>query len=108
MVHDLKFFFPRFLIRRALSEDVLATICAHFLLNNACMYFMQRRHYWKAIVSPGENSLESYLLQVGGLLGEGKLEQLQRDLLTIDLLRRFGGENQPETKSINHTFLYEQ
>ena len=62
----------------------------------------------KQHVSPGENSLESYLLQVGGLLGEGKLEQLQRDLLTIDLLRRFGGENQPETKLINHTFLYEQ
>jgi len=44
------------------------------------------------------NFVEEYdLLKAGTLLGREKLDQLQRDLLTIELVRRFGG-NIPNPK----------
>jgi hypothetical protein len=33
-----------------------------------------------------------YYFKAGSLLGPGKLDQLHRDLLTIELVRRFGGK----------------
>jgi hypothetical protein len=32
------------------------------------------------------------MFQIGSLLGQEKLEQLQRELLAIELIRRFGGQ----------------